>query len=63
MDFGKLPKSEKNILAGVAGGIAAYQGINPYKVRIAFLLTALLTGGIIVIVYTGLALWMSPPNR
>ncbi|MBA6385159.1 PspC domain-containing protein, partial [Colwellia sp. BRX10-9] len=49
MDFGKLPKSEKNILAGVAGGIAAYQGINPYKVRIAFLLTALLTGGIIVI--------------
>jgi phage shock protein PspC (stress-responsive transcriptional regulator) len=62
MDFGNLPKSEKNILAGVAGGIAEYQGINPYKFRIAFLLTGLLTGGIAVIVYTGLALWMPPPN-
>jgi phage shock protein C len=63
MDLGNIHKSENNMLAGVAGGIAEHQGIKPYKVRVVFSLTALFTGGIAIIAYTVLAFFMPPPKR
>jgi phage shock protein PspC (stress-responsive transcriptional regulator) len=63
MDFSKLPKSKGNILAGVAAGIAEYQGISKITVRVFFFLTALFTGGLAIIAYSILAFLMPPPQR
>ena len=63
MDLSKMPKSKSNFLAGVAAGIAEYQGVSRSTVRIFFVLTAVLTGGAGLILYTVLALLMPPPNQ
>lgn len=58
-----MPKAQSKFLAGVAAGVAEYQGISPSTVRVFFLLTALFTGGAGVIIYTLLALLMPPPDK
>ncbi len=62
MDFRNMPKGKSSLLAGVAAGIANYQGINPIIVRGLFVFLTVVTGGIGILVYTVLAFLM-PPAR
>jgi len=63
MDFRKIRKSKSHFLAGVAAGIAKYQGVSKFTVRGFFLVTTIITGGLGVILYSILALTMPPPEN
>jgi phage shock protein PspC (stress-responsive transcriptional regulator) len=61
MDTNKqLRKSNNKMLAGVAGGVAEYAGVDPTLVRLAFVLLTL-AGGPGLILYIILALVMPQP--
>lgn len=60
MDFRKMRKSKSHLLAGVAAGIAEYQGISKLTVRGFFLITTIISGGLGIILYSALALIMPP---
>jgi phage shock protein C len=51
---------EDKVIAGVCGGLAAFTGIDPWIIRIGFIVLTLL-GGHGVLVY--LALWLLLPRR
>jgi phage shock protein C len=56
----KITRSrDERIIAGVAGGLAAYLGIDPLLVRLVFVLVAL-ANGLGVLIY--LVLWLLLPN-
>lgn len=63
MDLSKIQKSKNNVLAGIAGGIAEHQGVNPFNVRAVFAVATILTGGLALLIYTVLALLMAPPSN
>ncbi len=43
-------------LSGVAGGLAAYLGVDPTLVRVAWVLLAILSGGVFVLIYVVMAI-------
>lgn len=51
-------------LAGVAGGLAAYLGVDPSIVRVAWVLLAIVTGGLAAVVYIVMAIVVpeAPPG-
>jgi phage shock protein C len=55
-----LTRSHDRMLGGVAGGLADYFDTDPTIVRLGLVLTALITGGIVLIAY--LALWIIMPE-
>lgn len=60
MDTRRITRSrDERIIAGVAGGLAAYFGIDPLFIRIGFIVLALFNG-IGIMLY--LALWLIVPN-
>lgn len=63
MDFKNMPKQKSHFLAGVAAGIAEYQGISKFTVRSFFVITAIVTGGLGILLYSVLALLMPPPEQ
>ena len=63
MDFSKMPKSKSYFLAGVAAGIAEYQGVSKFTARCFFVITAIFTGGLGILLYSVLALLMPPPEN
>jgi phage shock protein C len=48
------------VLAGVAGGLGEYFGVDPTLVRLAWVLAAFLTGGVAALVY--LVFWLVMPR-
>jgi phage shock protein C len=56
----RLYRSRDRQLAGVAGGMAEYLDIDPTIVRILWILAAVVTGGLILLVYLVLALVVPP---
>ncbi|GAB4432641.1 MAG: PspC domain-containing protein [Chloroflexi bacterium OHK40] len=61
MDTRRITRSRSDrMIAGVAGGLAAYFGIDPLFVRIGFIVLSLLNG-VGVLLY--LALWLIVPNE
>jgi phage shock protein PspC (stress-responsive transcriptional regulator) len=59
----KLVKSRNKKLAGVAGGLAEYFGVDPTLIRIAFVIATVFGGGFPAIpLYIVLALVMSKPD-
>ncbi|MFV9504808.1 MAG: PspC domain-containing protein [Oscillochloridaceae bacterium umkhey_bin13] len=61
METKRITRSRsERMLAGVAGGLAAYFGIDPMFVRIALLVLSLVNG-VGVVIY--LALWLIVPNE
>ena len=48
------------MLAGVAGGLGEYFGVDPTIVRLGWVLAAFLTGGVAVLIY--LAFWLVTPR-
>jgi phage shock protein C len=61
METKRITRSRsERMIAGVAGGIAAYFNINPMFVRLAFVVLALING-IGAVLY--LALWLIVPNE
>lgn len=58
-----IKKSENRWLAGVAGGIAEYQRVNPLVVRILWVVGGLITSGLAVVAYIILAFIMAPPSN
>jgi phage shock protein C len=61
METKRLYRSrQERMVAGVAGGIAAYLGVDPLFVRLALVVLALLNGfGLLLY----LALWLLVPNE
>jgi phage shock protein PspC (stress-responsive transcriptional regulator) len=55
-----LTRAHDRMLSGVAGGLADYFDIDPTIVRLGLVLTALITGGIVLIAY--IALWIIMPE-
>ena len=55
-----LTRSHDRMLGGVAGGLADYFDTDPTIVRLGLVLTALITGGIVLIAY--IALWIIMPE-
>ncbi len=55
-----LTRSHDRMLGGVAGGLAEYFDIDPTIVRLGLVLTALISGGIVVVAY--IALWIIMPE-
>jgi phage shock protein C len=51
--------SRERVISGVAGGVAEYFDIDPSIVRIAWVLLALITGGIFLILYG--VMWLVVP--
>lgn len=51
----RLYRSRDRILAGVAGGMAEYLTIDPTVVRVLWILTAIFTGGLVLVAYIVLA--------
>lgn len=61
MDTRRLTRSHsERMIAGVAGGLATYFGIDPLFVRIGFIILSLFNG-IGILLY--LALWLIVPNE
>jgi phage shock protein C len=61
MDTRRITRSRSDrMIAGVAGGLAAYFGIDPLFIRIALVVLALING-FGAIIY--LALWLIVPNE
>lgn len=61
MDGRKLTRSESDKrLGGVCGGIAEYFGVDPLLVRIGFVVLALVSFGLGVLLY--LVLWIALPQ-
>lgn len=58
----RLTRSRDRVLAGVAGGVAAFVGADPRSLRWLFAVAALLTLGIGVLVYGLLWLLLPPPE-
>ncbi len=54
--------SSDKVVAGVLGGIASYYNINPFWLRIGFVLATTLSAGILVVGYT-LAVILMPNDR
>ncbi|MDN5363222.1 MAG: PspC domain [Eubacteriales bacterium] len=62
--FSLPPRSRKKVIAGVAGGLAEYLGIDPLWVQAAFVIFALMTKVFpAMIVYFLLAVLMPPPEE
>ena len=55
-----LTRSHDRMLGGVAGGLADYFDTDPTIVRLGLVLTALITGGLVLIAY--IALWIIMPE-
>lgn len=55
-----LTRSRDRMLGGVAAGLADYFDIDPTIVRLGLVLTALLSGGIVIVAY--IALWIIMPE-
>ncbi len=55
-----LTRSRDRMLGGVAAGLADYFDIDPTIVRLGLVLTALLSGGIVLVAY--IALWIIMPE-
>ncbi len=55
-----LTRSRDRMLGGVAAGLADYFDIDPTLVRLGLVLTALLSGGIVLVAY--IALWIIMPE-
>jgi phage shock protein PspC (stress-responsive transcriptional regulator) len=55
-----LTRSHDRMLGGVAGGLADYFDLDPTIVRLALVLTALVSSGIVVIAYV--AMWIIMPE-
>ncbi|HWQ13733.1 MAG TPA: PspC domain-containing protein [Roseiflexaceae bacterium] len=61
METKRLTRSRSDrMVAGVAGGLAAYMGLDPLFVRLGFLFLSLLNG-LGLLLY--LALWLLTPNE
>ncbi|NWF80344.1 MAG: PspC domain-containing protein [Chloroflexi bacterium] len=61
MDTRRLTRSRsERMIAGVAGGLASYFGIDPLFMRIGFIILSLFNG-IGIVLY--LALWLIVPNE
>ena len=52
----KLQTSKNKMLFGVCGGIAAALGIDPYLVRIGFVIGSFLTGSLLFWIYLLMAI-------
>ncbi|HEY3079758.1 MAG TPA: PspC domain-containing protein [Chloroflexota bacterium] len=52
--------AQDRVLAGVAGGLGEYLGVDPTIVRLAWVLAAFLTGGVAILIY--LAFWLIMPR-
>lgn len=55
-----LTRSRDRMLGGVAAGLAEYFDLDPTIVRLGLVLTALLSGGIVLVAY--IALWIIMPE-
>lgn len=63
MNLNNIHKSKNNVLAGVAAGIAEHQNTSPFNVRAVFAVATILTGGIVLLIYTLFAFMMAPPSK
>lgn len=52
----KLVKSKNRKLFGVCGGLAQFLGVNPFFVRLLFVLGAIFSGSILLWIYLILAI-------
>ena len=57
----RLTRSHDKMLAGVSGGLGEYLDVDPVLVRVAWVLSAFLTGGCTILVY--LAFWFVMPAQ
>lgn len=55
----RLRRSRDRVVAGIAGGVAAYIGADPRKVRWLFGVVTVLSGGVFLIAYA--LLWLLLP--
>ncbi|MFN8638789.1 MAG: PspC domain-containing protein [Dehalococcoidia bacterium] len=55
-----LTRSRDRMLGGVAGGLAEYFDVDPTVVRLGIVLTALISGGVVLLGYV--ALWVIMPE-
>jgi phage shock protein C len=64
MASARLERSNSNrVIAGVCGGIAEYIAVDATVVRVAFVLGAILTGGLLLLAYIVLVILMPLPGR
>jgi phage shock protein C len=56
-----LYRSRDHMIAGVAGGLGDYIGVDPSIVRTAWVVLAILTGGILVVPYG--VMWLVVPDE
>ncbi|HVC32170.1 MAG TPA: PspC domain-containing protein [Chloroflexota bacterium] len=50
-----------HMLAGVCGGLGEYFGVDPTLVRLFFIIAAILTGGLVILVYA--VMWLLVPEQ
>lgn len=58
----ELKRSQNKMISGVAAGIAEYLELDPTLVRIAFAVSGLITGGVMVLAYL-VCLFIMPENK